>query len=194
MPQLFTLTARIFINMKQPDFNEVPIYHCDIVNNDKVIFSCLMNSKAWSKTIENNVIWEYTENGRVVEHSVQGFVPMTENAVIDNGKIILKLKEQNEISEGKNIPLSDVLKALEATIKQRKHDMPENSYTTHLFQKGEEKILKKLGEETIEVILARGNENETVYESADVLYHLMVYLVSKGIPFDKVLEELRNRM
>jgi phosphoribosyl-ATP pyrophosphohydrolase len=44
------------------------------------------------------------------------------------------------------------------------------------------------------VILARNNEGETVYEVADVLYHLMVYLVSKDISFDKVLEELRSRM
>jgi phosphoribosyl-ATP pyrophosphohydrolase len=109
--------------------------------------------------------------------------------------IDLKLKKvTDEVHEDKNIPLADVLKALEATIQQRKHDMPENSYTTHLFQKGEEKILKKLGEETIEVILARNNEGETVYEVADVLYHLMVYLVSKDISFDKVLEELRSRM
>ncbi|MCH5149746.1 MAG: phosphoribosyl-ATP diphosphatase [Spirochaetales bacterium] len=104
------------------------------------------------------------------------------------------MRTQNKVCENKNIPLSDVLKTLEATIQQRKRDMPENSYTTHLFQKGDEKILKKLGEETIEIILAHDNKNEIVYESADVLYHLMVYLVSKGIPFDTVLEELRNRM
>lgn len=182
--------------MKQPDFNAVPVYRCEVVNNGQTIFSCLINSKAWSKTIENNVVWEYTENGRVVEHLVQGFIPITEEVEIDNrnNTIVLKMKKQNEVCESKDIPLSDVLKVLEATIRQRKRDMPENSYTTHLFQKGEEKILKKLGEETIEVILARDNENETIYESADVLYHLMVYFVSKGIPFDKVLEELRNRM
>jgi phosphoribosyl-ATP pyrophosphohydrolase len=181
--------------MKQPDFNTIPVYHCEVFDNDKKVFSCLMNSKAWFKTIENNVIWEYTENGRVVEHSISGFVPATEDVVIDGDKIILKLKKvADEVREDKNIPLADVLKALEATIQQRKHDMPENSYTTHLFQKGEEKILKKLGEETIEVILARNNEGETVYEVADVLYHLMVYLVSKDISFDKVLEELRSRM
>ena len=155
--------------MKQPDFNTIPVYHCEVFDNDKKVFSCLMNSKAWFKTIENNVIWEYTENGRVVEHSISGFVPATEDVVIDGDKIILKLKKvADEVREDKNIPLADVLKALEATIQQRKHDMPENSYTTHLFQKGEEKILKKLGEETIEVILARNNEGETVYEVAGV--------------------------
>ena len=101
-----------------------------------------------------------------------------------NDRITLKLKNATEtVCEDKNMPLSEVLKALEATIQQRKREMPENSYTTHLFQKGEEKILKKLGEETIEVILARNDEGETIYESADVLYHLMVYLVSKNIPF-----------
>ena len=181
--------------MKHPDFNVIPVYRCEVINEDKIVFSCLMNSKAWSKTIENKIIWEYTENGRVVEHAVAGFVPMTEEIIIDNNKIILKLQNATKpVCEDKNMPLSEVLKALEATIQQRKQEMPENSYTTHLFQKGEEKILKKLGEETIEVILARNDEGETIYESADVLYHLMVYLVSKNIPFDKVLEELRNRM
>ena len=46
--------------MKQPDFNVIPVYRCEVFNGDKIVFSCLMNSKAWSKTIENKVIWEYT--------------------------------------------------------------------------------------------------------------------------------------
>ena len=137
-------------------------------------------------------IYQTSEYGLVMNN--QNYTPMF-LGLIDNDKITLKLKNATEtVCEDKNMPLSEVLKALEATIQQRKREMPENSYTTHLFQKGEEKILKKLGEETIEVILARNDEGETIYESADVLYHLMVYLVSKNIPFDKVLEELRNRM
>ena len=79
--------------MKQPDFNAIPVYHCEITDGDKNIFSCMMNSKAWSKTIENNVIWEYTENGRVVEHLIEGFSPVTEDVVINNDKIIIKYNQ-----------------------------------------------------------------------------------------------------
>ena len=98
--------------MKHPDFNVIPVYRCEVINEDKIVFSCLMNSKAWSKTIENKIIWEYTENGRVVEHAVAGFVPMTEEIIIDNNKIILKLQNATKpVCEDKNMPLSEVLKA-----------------------------------------------------------------------------------
>jgi phosphoribosyl-AMP cyclohydrolase / phosphoribosyl-ATP pyrophosphohydrolase len=89
------------------------------------------------------------------------------------------------------------LSRLETTIAQRQAERPEGAYTTYLFDKGVDKILKKVGEETAEVIIAAKNrdQNELRCEAADLIFHLMVLLREQDIPFDGVLQELefRNR-
>ena len=77
----------------------------------------------------------------------------------------------------------------------RKKDMPEGSYTTYLFQKGIDKILKKVGEESAEVIIAgkAGDKKETIYEIADLAYHIMVMMVEMGISVEDVRKELASR-
>lgn len=87
------------------------------------------------------------------------------------------------------------LEELYAIIKGRKETPKEGSYTNYLFDKGLDKILKKVGEEATEVVIAAKNEDsrELVYEIADVLYHLLVLLVEKGISYEAILEELASR-
>ena len=77
----------------------------------------------------------------------------------------------------------------------RKANLPEGSYTTYLFQKGIDKILKKIGEESTEVIIAAkaDDKKETVYEIADLAYHIMVMMVEMGISVDDVRNELASR-
>ena len=77
----------------------------------------------------------------------------------------------------------------------RKETLPEGSYTTYLFEKGIDKILKKVGEESTEVIIAsKGNDKkETVYEIADLVYHVMVMMVEMGISLGDVRKELASR-
>ncbi|MBQ7761205.1 MAG: bifunctional phosphoribosyl-AMP cyclohydrolase/phosphoribosyl-ATP diphosphatase HisIE [Clostridia bacterium] len=77
----------------------------------------------------------------------------------------------------------------------RKEKMPEGSYTTYLFQKGIDKILKKVGEECTEVIIGgkAGDKAETVYEIADLAYHVMVLMVQMGISVEDVQKELASR-
>ena len=76
----------------------------------------------------------------------------------------------------------------------RKTERPEGSYTTYLFDKGIDKILKKVGEETTEVIVgAKNSREETVYEIADLAYHVMVLMVEMGISLDDIREELAKR-
>ena len=84
---------------------------------------------------------------------------------------------------------------LYALLQGRKADMPEGSYTTYLFQKGIDKILKKVGEECTEVIIAgKANDKaETVYEIADLMYHVMVLMVEMGISAEDVTAELASR-
>ena len=77
----------------------------------------------------------------------------------------------------------------------RKNTLPEGSYTTYLFQKGIDKILKKVGEESTEVIIAGKacDKAETVYEIADLAYHVMVLMVEMGISLEDIRKELQSR-
>lgn len=87
------------------------------------------------------------------------------------------------------------LQGLYELIEGRKTQPKEGSYTTYLLEKGEQKILKKIGEESAEVIIAamNGENGETVYEIADLAYHLMVLMVQRGIPLADVIDELARR-
>lgn len=80
-------------------------------------------------------------------------------------------------------------------IQNRKETPKEGSYTNYLFSKGLDKILKKVGEEATEVVIAAKNEDtdELVSETADLLYHLLVLLVEKGVPYEAITEELARR-
>ncbi len=87
------------------------------------------------------------------------------------------------------------LDALMDVIRGRKLDPKEGSYTTYLFNKGIDKILKKVGEECTEVIIAgkADDKKETVYEIADLVYHVMVLMIEMGISLDDVKKELASR-
>ena len=80
-------------------------------------------------------------------------------------------------------------------IKGRKTDKKEGSYTTYLFEKGIDKILKKVGEECTEVIIGAkgGSKEETVFEISDLTYHVMVLMVEMGISLDDIFDELASR-
>jgi phosphoribosyl-ATP pyrophosphohydrolase/phosphoribosyl-AMP cyclohydrolase len=90
---------------------------------------------------------------------------------------------------------SQTVERLVGVIKSRQAEMPEGSYTSYLFAKGIDKILKKIGEEAAETIIAAKNRSrsELVLESADLLYHLLVLFVNEGLQVREVLEELDKR-
>lgn len=98
------------------------------------------------------------------------------------------LAQSDTLSE---FSLSDLMKLLEGRKKEKK----EGSYTTYLFEKGLDKILKKVGEECTEVIIAAKAEDkkETVYEIADLCYHVMVLMLQNGISLEEVHRELASR-
>ena len=87
------------------------------------------------------------------------------------------------------------LEGLYSLLEGRKREMPQGSYTTYLFEKGIDKILKKVGEECTEVIIGgkAGDKKETVYEIADLAYHVMVLMVEIGISVEDVHRELASR-
>ena len=87
------------------------------------------------------------------------------------------------------------LEALMEMLKGRKEEKKEGSYTTYLFEKGLDKILKKVGEECTEVIIAAkdNDKKETVYEIADLCYHIMVLMLQNGISLEDIHKELASR-
>lgn len=87
------------------------------------------------------------------------------------------------------------LRGLYALLEGRKAEMPQGSYTTYLFEKGLDKILKKVGEECTEVIIAghAQDKKETVYEIADLAYHVMVLMIEMGISLEDIHYELGGR-
>ncbi len=99
-----------------------------------------------------------------------------------------KLWESNEEEEFS-------LEALMKLIEGRKTDKKEGSYTTYLFEKGLDKILKKVGEESTEVIIAAKAQDkaETIYEISDLVYHVMVLMIEAGISLDDISKELASR-
>ncbi|OEF97886.1 bifunctional phosphoribosyl-AMP cyclohydrolase/phosphoribosyl-ATP pyrophosphatase [Desulfuribacillus alkaliarsenatis] len=101
----------------------------------------------------------------------------------------------NMMGKKQKPPVLDFLYQLEQYIQERKETRPEGSYTTYLFDEGVDKILKKIAEESGEVIIAAKNNSteELVYESADLMYHLIVLLQNQGITIEQIVDELANR-
>ena len=87
------------------------------------------------------------------------------------------------------------LKHLQDFIARRRREMPENSYTTSLFNKGVEQIAQKVGEESVETVIeaVRGNDERLLYEGSDLLYHLIVLLTYKGYRIEDLANELKRR-
>ena len=111
-----------------------------------------------------------------------------------------KGQEQTEDNEKANAEIyrqqiGPMLEEVYAVIADRKAYPQEGSYTNYLLEKGLDKILKKVGEETAEVIIAAKNpdEEELVYETADLMYHLLVLLFERGVGLPRVAMELANR-
>ena len=91
--------------------------------------------------------------------------------------------------------MNDVLKRLEDALQQRKQEDPNHSYVASLYDKGLDAVLKKIGEEATETIIAAksGNKNQIVYETADLWFHTLVMLAQQNLSVDDVLKELERR-
>ena len=101
----------------------------------------------------------------------------------------------NTVFENEEIAPAFSVQSLIDTIEGRKLDPKEGSYTTYLFEKGIDKILKKVGEESTEVIIAgkADDKAETIYEISDLMYHVLVLMIEMGISVDDIMNELKSR-
>ncbi|MCB1140654.1 MAG: phosphoribosyl-ATP diphosphatase [Leptospiraceae bacterium] len=89
----------------------------------------------------------------------------------------------------------EFLYKLESILQERKKNLPEKSYTSELFKQGIDRILKKVGEESAEVIIASKNpdDKELIHEMADLLFHMEMVIVSRDLSFKQVVDELELR-
>lgn len=163
----------------------------------------LSNKKGFNKSLERDHLWHiHKETGKLLPYSETSLLNISEHsswyeAILSIGK---KHKTSHNQKELFNFPKDDIkynggigtLGLLQNLLLKRKRELPEGSYTTHLFQSGAEKIRKKTGEEAIELILASGR-SEIIYESADLIYHMLILLLSEDIFIDEVLTELEKR-
>ncbi len=106
-----------------------------------------------------------------------------------------KLESGELVEDTEMHAASDIVAREQAVIIDRKKNPEQGSYTNYLFDKGEDKILKKVGEEAAEVVIAGKNRSkeEITYEVADLMYHLTVMLVDNGMTWDDVYKEMENR-
>jgi len=115
------------------------------------------------------------------------------NGGVNANNIYNRKPDMNEVDIDKNP--ATILNTVFEIINDRKINPKEGSYTNYLFDKGIDKILKKIGEESTEIVIAAKNpdNNELVYEMSDYLYHMMVLMVEKGIGWDEIFDELAKR-
>lgn len=124
------------------------------------------------------------------------FYRMVEQGGAEKGKCDMAETEKTVFDPGKVYPESSrVLQEVYDVIADRAANPKEGSYTNYLLEKGIDKILKKVGEESAEVIIAAKNKEkgEIVYEVSDLFYHLMVLMVERGIKLEDIYRELRDR-
>ncbi|MCH2494404.1 MAG: bifunctional phosphoribosyl-AMP cyclohydrolase/phosphoribosyl-ATP diphosphatase HisIE [Dehalococcoidia bacterium] len=197
----------------KPDFNKYKIIPAIIQNKKtkKILMQGWMNKESFDKTIETKKVWFFSRSkDRLWQkgESSENFLNVEQIKLdCDNDSILIQVTPEgptchtlnescfdNELD--KNTQDSDFsLEALEEIIEVRKTEMPDNSYTTSLFNEGIKKITKKLGEEASEVIIASLAEkrSDLIYESADLIYHLLVLLANEDISLEEVVDELSSR-
>ena len=176
-------------------------------NTNKVLMLGFMNEEALEQTLSSGKVtfFSRTKNRLWMKGETSGntlsVVSITPDC--DNDTLLIKAipagpvchKGTDTCFGEKNEENIMFLKYLQNFIERRRQEMPEGSYTTYLFQKGLDKILKKVGEESTEVIIAGKAEDkrETVYEIADLAYHVMVLMVEMGISLEDIHRELASR-
>ena len=197
----------------KPDFNKYKIIPAIIQNKKtkKILMQGWMNKESFDKTIETKKVWFFSRSkDRLWQkgESSENYLNVEQIKLdCDNDSILIQVTPEGPTCHTLNESCFDneldndilekdfSLEALEEIIEVRKTEMPDNSYTTSLFNEGIKKITKKLGEEASEVIIASLAEkrSDLIYESADLIYHLLVLLANEDISLQEVVDELSSR-
>ena len=185
----------------------VPAIIQDAVTKN-VLMLGFMNEEAYQKTIDTKKVtfWSRTRNCLWTKGETSGnYLNLVDIRLdCDNDTLLVKVHPQGPTCHlgtdtcwGEDNSLNPILflSELHNFIDKRHQEMPEHSYTTSLFKKGINKMAQKVGEEATETIIAatNGTNDQLVYESSDLLYHLIVMLTAKGLSIEDVASELIKR-
>lgn len=178
----------------------------------KVLMQAYMNKEAYDLTLETGYAHYYSRSRQKLwkkgetSGNVQKIVSVSLDC--DGDSVLLQVEQTgvachtgeyscffNTVQEKERIANSSLLYELYDVIADRKINQKEGSYTNYLFEKGIDKILKKVGEENAEVIIASKNPgtDELRYEAADLIYHLLVLMNEKGLSLTELFTELQSR-
>ena len=200
-------------DLKKNSDGMVPVVVQDY-KNDEVLMVAYMNEEAFNKTIDTGVMTYYSRsrNELWVKGLTSGHFQYVKSMSLDcdldtilvkvlqigsachTGKGSCFFNEAFNINSSNHNP-SKVFDEVMETILDRKKNPKEGSYTNYLFDKGIDKVLKKVGEEATEIVIAAKNpdKEEIKYEIADFLYHVMVLMAQKDVTWEDITEELANR-
>lgn len=178
----------------------------------EILTVAYMNEESLQKTIETGETWFYSRSRQELWHkgetsgNIQKVVSIKSDC--DQDALVVEVLPAgpachngtascftNSIVENDAVGSVDIIPELVNIIRQREIDMPEGAYTTYLFEKGIDKICKKVGEEATEVVIGAKNRdaNEVKWEAADLIYHLLVLLQEQKIEVYDVLKVLKSR-
>jgi phosphoribosyl-ATP pyrophosphohydrolase/phosphoribosyl-AMP cyclohydrolase len=175
----------------------------------EVLTLAYMNEESLVRTIETGQTWFWSRSRNELWHkgetsgNTQTVVALHSDC--DNDAIVVLVNPSGPACHTgarscfdatlENEDLGLLLNNLYELIESRERKRPEGSYTTYLFNNGLDKILKKVGEESAETIIAAKNEDRTrlTAEVADLVYHLLVLLVARGVSLDEIRAELKSR-
>ncbi|MBU3855408.1 bifunctional phosphoribosyl-AMP cyclohydrolase/phosphoribosyl-ATP diphosphatase HisIE [Bacteroides gallinaceum] len=176
-------------------------------STQKVLMLGFMNKEAYEKTVETGKVTFFSRTKKRLwtkgEESGNFLNVVSIKADCDNDTLLVMANPCGPVCHKgtdtcwgeKNEQDIMFLKELQDFIDKRHEEMPENSYTTSLFKSGVNKMAQKVGEEAVETIIeaCNGTDERLIYEGADLLYHLIVLLTSKGYRIEDLARELKER-
>ena len=202
--------------MKFDDHGLVPAVIQDTASKE-VLMLAYMNQESLRQTLESGETWFWSRSRNELWHkgetsgNTQSVVELISDC--DNDALLIRVNPagpachtgrtscfHNPVDATNSVAtaddnLSNTLESLYSVIEDRKRERPEGSYTSYLFDAGIDKILQKVGEETAETIIAGKNDNDRLFiaEVSDLLYHLLVLMVARGVRLEQVAAELNRR-
>ena len=207
-------------NIKFDEAGLVPVVVQD-ANTREVLTLAYMNSASLKRTIETRETWFWSRSRASLWHKgeTSGHFQRVKEILVDcdsdalivlvetNGpachtgrqscfhRVLLAADDTREEIASRSSDLGAVLYRLYGLVESRKRDQPKDSYTTYLFEQGLDKILKKIGEEATETVIAAKNEDRAALanETSDLIYHLIVLLVERGVTLNEIRDELVSR-
>jgi phosphoribosyl-ATP pyrophosphohydrolase/phosphoribosyl-AMP cyclohydrolase len=174
----------------------------------KVLMLGFMNEEAFARTKETGKVtfFSRTKNRLWTKGETSGNTLQVTSILpdCDRDTLLVKVRPAGPVCHtgddtcfGEENTENDMLflQQLQDLIEQRRQEMPEGSYTTTLFMKGVNRMAQKVGEEAVETVIeaTNGTEERFLYEAADLMYHLMVLLTSKGLRLEDLCRELKKR-